>query len=173
MKRWLIVLVVLVALLLPTATFALTTADVVITATPSFISISVSPGTWTVTGTIAASTTENTTTTYFTVTNTSSIITDQTISVNTTDNWTGGTEWIHSDTCVPAANTVGLKANKGGTWGTGDIIVKRIAQSPNLIADNQTATTNYNFGLSIWTPTSFLDGTAKSVTARITAAAAN
>ncbi|MCJ7805210.1 hypothetical protein MUP46_01020 [Patescibacteria group bacterium] len=155
---------------MPTAVFAAKTADVVITATPGYISISVDPGVWN--PSVTESTTENTTTTYFTVTNACTIVTDQTIGVNTTDNWSGGAGWIHSDTCVPAVATVGLKANKGGTWGTSDITVPKIA-SAAMLSDNQTTGGSYQFGLSIWAPTSFLDGDAKVVTTRITAAAAN
>jgi hypothetical protein len=50
--------------------------------------------------------------------------------------------------------------------------VKRTNDTPNLIADNQSATTNYGFGLSLLAPTSFGDGVLKQVTVRITAAAA-
>lgn len=172
MKRILIVLIALAMLLMPPAAFALTTADVTVYATPSYISISVLPITYDFGG-VAPSTADNTTTSAFTVTNGSTIVTDQTISVNTADNWTGGIGWIHSDTATIGADQVGLLANKAGVWGTGDIIVKRIAEVPlGLISDNQTTGGTYDFGLSLLAPTSFGDGVQKEVTVRITAAAA-
>lgn len=172
MKRIFIAFAVLAMLLMPSAAFALTTADVTVYATPSYISISVSPDTHDFGG-VAESTADNTTTSAFTVTNGSTVITDQTISVNTADNWTGGIGWIHSDTATIGADQVGLLANKGGVWGTGDIIVKKIASVPlNLISDNQSTGGTYDFGLSLLAPTSFGDGVQKQVTVRVTAAAA-
>jgi hypothetical protein len=144
---------------------ALTTADVTVTATPSYISISVLPTTNDF-GVVAASSTPSTTTTYFTIDNNSSVVTDQTIAVTTTT-WSGGVTWTHSDTCTPGADTAGLMANKGGTWGTGDIIVKNA--SPNPIAENQPATTDYSFGLKLYAPTSFSDGVQKQIIVRVTA----
>ena len=171
MKRWLVGLIALAMLLMPSAAFALTTADVTVYATPSYISISVLPTTKDFGG-VAPSDNATTITTFFTITNASTVVTDQTIGVTTADNWTGGIGWIHSETAVPGVDTVGLYANKGGTWGAGDIIVKRTNDTPNLLADNQTAITNYGFGLNLLAPTSFSDGVQKQVTVRITAAAA-
>ncbi len=111
---------------------------------------------------------EQTTTTYFTIDNTSGIQTDQTISV-TTSTWAGGVTWTHSDTATAGANQAGLLSNKGGTWGVGDIIVKY--SSPNYIAENQAASTDYSFGLKLIAPTSFTDGVQKTIIVRITAAA--
>src|SRR3972149_7043271 len=117
-------------------------------------------------GIVDVSSTSNTTTSYFTIDNTSTMQTDQTISVTTTT-WSGGVTWTHSDTATAGANTAGLKANKGGTWGTGDVIVKNA--SPNFIAENQAASTDYSFGLSLITPTSHSDGVQKTIVVRITA----
>src|SRR3990172_2403909 len=82
-----------------------------------------------------------------------------------TTTWSGGVTWAHSETATPGADTAGLKANKGGTWGTGDVIVKN--GTPNDIATDQAATTNYQFGLKLWAPTSFGDGVEKSITVRV------
>lgn len=145
--------------------FAATTADVTVTATPQYLAITVAPTTYDF-GVVAASsntTTDNTS--HFTVTNTSSVTTNMTISV-TGATWTGGTVWTHSDTAAPAANTVGLWANAGGTFGTADVIVKNAA--PNQIKTNQAATTNFYFGLDLLAPTSFADGVQKTNTVRIT-----
>lgn len=121
-------------------------------------------------GVVDASATPYTTTSYFTIDNNSSMQTDQTISV-TTSTWGGGAGWTHSENCTPAADTAGLKANKGGDWGTGDIIVKN--SSPNYIAENQQANTDYSFGLKLWAPTSYTISNyqEKSITVRITVAA--
>lgn len=143
------------------------TADISVTATPQLISITVSPTSYDF-GNVAPGATPFTTTTYFTIDNTSNVVTNQTISV-TTSTWSGGIGWTHSDTCTPGANTAGLKANKGGTWGTGDVIVKYT--SPLYIAENQAANTDYSFGLKLWAPTSFGDSVTKSITVRVTAVA--
>ena len=168
MKKLLVAMLLALALMAPgVLALAATTADVTVTATPAFVGISVSP-TSQAYGVIASSARPSTITTYFTITNSSTVQTDQTISVTTTT-WSGGVTWAHSETATPGADTAGLKANKGGTWGTGDVIVKN--GTPNDIATDQAATTNYQFGLKLWAPTSFGDGVEKSITVRVTAAA--
>lgn len=165
-KTLLAMLLALALVVVPAAgVFAATTADVTVTATPAFISISVDIGTHDF-GTVSESATPSTTTSYFTITNSSSVLTDNTVGV-TADTWTGGVTWAHSDTCTPAANTAGLKANQGGTWDTGDVIVKYT--SPNILADDQPITTNWSFGLKLYAPTSFTDSVEKEITVRITA----
>lgn len=129
--------------------------------------ISVSPADYNF-GTVEESSEPYTTTTYFAIDNNSTMQTDQTISV-TTNTWSGGDGWTHSDTATPGANTAGLLANRGGTWGTGDIIVKNI--SPNYIYENCPATTDYSFGLQLLAPTSFSDGVEKQIIVMITAVA--
>lgn len=146
---------------------AATSADITVTATPSYIAISCNQSTYDF-GTVAASATPSTATNWATIDNTSSVQTDQTIAV-TTNTWSGGVTWTHSDTATAGADTAGLSANKGGTWGVGDVIVKYSA--PNYIAENQAATTDYSFGLKLYAPTSFGDGVQKSITVRISAAA--
>ncbi len=148
-----------------TGALALTTADVTVNATPAFVAITCNVSAYNF-GTIAANSTTNTSTAYFGITNTSTVQTDQTISV-TGATWLGGVAWTHSDTATPAADTVGLKSNKAGTWGVSDVIVKNAA--PNFIAENQTASTNYTFGLGLWAPTSFSDGAEKTNTVRVSA----
>ena len=75
----------------------------------------------------------------------------------------------HSWHLISGVATAGLKANRGGTWGTGDIIVKYT--SPNYIYENCPASTDYSFGLELYTPTEFTDGIQKGIIVRITAAA--
>jgi len=117
-------------------------------------------------GIIAESSTPSSATNYFTVTNTSTMQTDQTISVTTTT-WSGGTTWAHNDSGSPGANAAAMKANRGGTWGVGDVVIKNA--SPNYIYENCPATTNYSFGLKLLAPTSFNDGVQKQIIVRITA----
>lgn len=119
-------------------------------------------------GVVAESTTPYTATNYFTIDNTSTMQTDQTIAV-TTSTWSGGVGWTHSDTATPGANQAGLLSNKEGTWGVGDVIVK--FDTPDYIAENQPASTDYGFGLKLIAPTSFGDGVEKAITVRITAVA--
>ena len=169
MRRTLIAILMALALaVVPAAgVFAATTADVTVTATPAFISISVDFTDYDF-GVVAESSTPSSTTSYFTITNTSTVQTDQTIGVTTTT-WSGGIPWDHAEDAVPGPDLAGLKANRGGTWGTGDIIVKNA--SPNYIYENCPASTGYSFGLKLWAPTSFSDGVQKQIVVRITAVA--
>ncbi len=146
---------------------ALTTADVTVTATPSYVAISVDIGTKDF-GVVAESATPSTTTTFFTFDNTSSVQTDQTIGVTTTT-WSGGIPWAHAEDAIPGSDLAGLKTNRGGTWGVGDVIVKNA--SPNYIYENCPATTDYSFGLKLWAPTAFADGVQKQIIVRVSAAA--
>jgi len=167
MKKLLALLVGAALLAIPAIAQAATTADITVTATPQLISISVGPTSYDF-GTVSPSDTPYTSTTYFSLNNTSNVQTDQTISV-TTSSWSGGVGWTHSDTCTPGADTAGMKANRGGTWGTGDIVVKY--SSPNYIYENCPANTGYSFGLKLWAPTSFSDSVQKQITVRVTAVA--
>lgn len=162
-----LVLVLLLVLGLPGPAFAATTADVDVTATPAFVGIACNQSVYDF-GVVVASTTSSTNTGWALITNTSTVQTDQTISV-TTATWAGGVTWTHSDTNTPAEDTAGMLANKGGTWGVGDVIIKNAA--PNYIAENQGATTNYVFGLTLTAPTGYTDGVEKSITVRVSAAA--
>ena len=164
--KFLGILVALLLVLVPVSLVgAATTADVTVSATPQFVSVSVSPTSYGF-GSVATSANYSTSTGYFTITNGSSVQTDQTIAVvNST--WVGGIAWTHSDTGTPDADTAALYSSKNtGAW---NIIVKNA--SPNYIAENQAATTNYQFELRLCTPTSFSDGVLKSNVVRVTAVA--
>ncbi len=146
-----------------------TTADVTVNATGQYLSIAVNNATYDF-GAVAASATPSTGTSYFLITNTSTVTTEHTIKV-TAATWTsGGTGWTHNDAATPGANTVALLANKGGTWGTGDVNVK-YNTAYEKIATSQAATTNYSFGLKLLAPTTFTDGYANQNTVRITVSA--
>lgn len=174
MKRILVGILLVLALVSMTVApaFAATTADVVITVTPSVVAITVSPSADYDFGVQATSATPSTTTSYFTIDNTSTVQTDQTIGVGNAT-WEGGAyDWTHAEDAAPGSEIVGMKANKGGTWGVSDIIVK--LGTPNFIAENQAATTDYSYGLKMWVPTAFNaaeTGTQKTNTVRVSAAA--
>lgn len=160
-------LALMLLFLVPTPVAADTYADVAVNATPAYISITVAPAGYNF-GTLATSSTTNTTDDYFTMTNSSTIATNITISV-TGATWTGGTAWTHAEDGVPGADTVGLNSTtEAGGWGTG-VIVKNAA--PLTLQTNLAAITNLKFGLSIRAPTSFSDGVEKQNTVRLTAAA--
>jgi hypothetical protein len=166
MKKTLVAILIALALVaVPTAALAASSADVTVTATPTFVSISASPGSFDF-GAVSEGDTPSSTTSYFTVTNNSSVATDNTVSV-TSATWTGGVAWNHSDTGTAGADTAALLANKGGAWGVGDVIVKNSA--PNVLAASQASKTNWGFGLKLLAPTSFSDDVQKTNTVRITA----
>lgn len=149
----------------PHIVFALTTADVTVNATPAYVSISCNVSFYNF-GTVAASSTTNTTTSYFGITNASTVQTDQTIGV-TAATWSGGDGWSHDDGGTAGDNITAIYANRGGTWGTGDIIVKYA--SPNYVYENCPITTNYDFGLSLQAPTVLYDAAEKTITVRVSA----
>lgn len=167
--RWLWAFILVAALFFGYAApvSAATDADVTVTATPEYIAISDNVSAYDF-GVVSASSTSNTSTSYVGITNGSSVQTDITISV-TGATWTGGVAWTHSDTATPGADTVGLLSNRGGSWGTGDVIVKNA--SPNYIYENCAALTDFDYGIGLHAPTSFSDGVEKSNTLRVTAAA--
>jgi len=143
---------------------ALDTADVTVNATPAFVEISVNASSYNF-GTVAASSTTNTSVGYFGITNGSTVQTDQTISV-TTATWSGTEGWLHSDAGTAGDNTTAMFSNNT-TWGVSDVTIKNAA--PNYIQENLPALTSYDFGLSLWAPTVLYDGSEKTITVRISA----
>lgn len=166
--RQLLALVFVATLMIATTVPAVaSTDDLTVTATPTHISISVAPTPYDFT-TVAASSTPSTAENHFTVTNGSTVAIDVTIFV--TGDWTGGVGWDHSDTATAGADTAGLAANQDGTWGTGDVIVKKTeGAGHSKIVTAQAAGVDFNFGLKLYAPTSFSDGAEKSVTVRLSA----
>lgn len=162
-----LVLGLLLVLVVASPALALTTADVDVTATPAYVTISCNQTVYNF-AVVAASSTPSTTTAWATITNGSTVQTDQTIGV-TTATWAGGVTWTHSDTNTPGENTAGMVTNRGGTWGVSDVIIKY--DTPNYIYENCPASTGYSFGLKLYAPTSFTDGVEKSITVRVSAAA--
>lgn len=169
MKRFILSLVLALVLILGTAAAvsAATTADVTITFTPATIDISDDAAEYDF-GAVTDSSEPYTPTDEVAITNNSNIQTDITISV-TAATWTGGNAFTHSDTATPGADTVGLKSNRGGSWGSGDVIVKY--SSPNYIYEDCPASTNFDYGLKLYAQTSASDAVEKTNTVRISAAA--
>ena len=167
MKKLLALVFVAVLMIAATVPAVADTTDLTVTATPTHLSIDVAPTPYDFL-TVAASATPSTAEDHFTVTNGSTVAIDVTIYV--TGDWTGGVGWTHSDTATAGADTAGLTANQDGTWGVGDVIVKK-SSAYNTIVTSQAATTDFDFGLKLYAPTSFSDGVEKSVTVRLSASA--
>ncbi len=172
MKKQLVSIGLALALLLVMVTpvQAATTADVTVTATPSYIAIAdnttaINFNTY---GSIVESATVDTPQALVGITNTSSIQTDMTIAV-VNDTWTGGTVWTHSNTATAGADTIGLySSNNTGAYG---IVVQTLSGSPQFIYENAPAGQNFSYELRLKVPTSFSDGVQKTNTVRVTAAA--
>lgn len=147
---------------------AVTTANITITVTPGVIGISCNASTL-VLGTVLVNTTSNTSTSHFGITNSSTIEADFTIAV-TGNTWTGGsTAWTHSDAATAGVDQCGMNSNRGGTWGTGDVVVKYA--SPNYIYEDCALLTDFDFGLSMVMPTSSTVNDQKTNVVQVTVAA--
>lgn len=146
--------------------FAATTQDVTVTATPTFISIANAPATYDF-GAVAASSTPATAQAYFTITNGSSVPIDITIGAQTA-NWTGGVGWVHDDTGAgAAADTAGLmSSNNTGAY---NIAVHNV--TPQELTADVPVSTNPQWELKLYSPSSFADGAEKTMVVRLTAAA--
>ena len=168
MKKYLLSLLLALALVVGPviSVLAATDADVTVTATPAYVAITDNATTYDF-GTISASANYTTSTALVAITNTSSVQTDITIGV-TTNTWSGGVTWTHSETATAGADTVGLVSNNA-TFGVSDVIVKYTA--PNFIYENCPAGIDFTYGLKLVAPSSFGDGVQKSVIVRITAVA--
>lgn len=142
--------------------------EVEVTATPEYISIEVidpTPAEYDF-GPVATSATPYTTINFFTVDNTSSVVTD--VKIYVTGDWTGGSGWTHADDGNPGDKIAGLYAGKDDEDDLFDVIVKKSVEY-NLIADDQEANTDWYFGLKLYAPTIFYDGVEKVNTVKLTA----
>jgi hypothetical protein len=162
-------LVIGVLLMYPaTSAIAATSQDVTVTATPSFISISNTPGSYDF-GLISESGTPNTGTGHFTVTNTSTVDTDISIGC---DGWSGGASpWTYG---ASAADTARLLASAtqggtGGSGGAGSYDVTAPSGSTALLCDGLTASTGFAWELQLEAPSSFGHGDQQTTTVTITA----
>ena len=159
---WAIALTLILTMAIPA--FAATNADVTVTAAGAYVSYTANQTSYAF-GTIAASSTTNTTGTWVLFTNTSSVSTN--ISVKMLANtWTSsGSGWTHSDS-ASNNNTVAMKANSSNstTWATSVFI--KYSASFSEIGTAIAANSNYASGLSLLAPTIFTDGASNNNTIR-------
>ena len=184
----LVMLVAIISLLPINHAFAATSQSVTVTATPSFISISNAPGTWTINGITGDSRIDTSTTYYsnplgdttspsdpvtagecqFTITNTSNIAID--ITVNFED-FTGGDAMTNGNSGSAGASTFGAYSyHEGMTYSTGKVVAK--ATGSGALKTNLAASTNLKWGVAISTQTDdWSSGDAMTSTVTVTATA--
>jgi hypothetical protein len=154
---------VMLTLVAPLSAMAATTADVVVTADPSYIAITNTPSTWSI-GAVIAGTEKSTAVNYFTANNTGSITSNISIAaILTSGNWSGGNGWIHSNTATAGADTAGMKSSID-SWSTNVTVAATAAWLKTGLA---TATTQ-TWALAFLAPTSYSDGVQKTMTVRLT-----
>jgi hypothetical protein len=147
---------------------AATSQDVIVTATPGFVSISNSPGTYNF-GTISAGSTNNTGIDYFTIANNSTVAMD--ISINCTG-WSGGaTPWTYG---VPGVDTANLTASSGnstggGSTGAGNYDIDVPVGTGELLIDAVAVGVDPNWELQLNAPTSMTFVDEQTTTVTITA----
>lgn len=168
-KRILITLLLVITLnmLWVVPAVAATSATVTVTYTVEYLDISDNVTTYDF-GLVATSSETASLTAYFGVTDSSSVQTDNTISV-TGATWTNGTAHTHSNTATPGADTVGVKASDGDA--AFDVVVETDAGSPNYIKENNAAGADWSYEIKLYAPTSTSDGVEKTNTLKITVAA--
>lgn len=168
-KRILITFLLVIALnmLWVVPAMAATSATVTVTYTVEYLEISDNVTDYDF-GNVATSSTTDSLTAYFGITDSSSVQTDNTISV-TGATWTGGTAHTHDNTGTPGADTVGLLSSDGdAAW---DVVVETDAGSPNFIKENNAAGADWSYEIELKAPTSTSDGVEKTNTLKITVAA--
>ena len=186
MKRLLISFVLAVALLVVPIAGALAATDTVtVTATPSFLGITNSPGNWILNGITGDSVIESATTYYanplgdtaapsatvlagecrFTITNTSSVPTYVVIDIG---DFTGGSDpMTNSDAGTNGAGVFGAFSWYEGMTYSSKVIAQTTG-SDNL-TDNLAANTNLNWGMEVLTQTdAWTGGTSSTATITIT-----
>lgn len=142
---------------------AATTQDITVSATPAFISISNAPNSFNF-GVVAASSTPNTTTDWFTITNTSTVAID--VDIRAVTGWEGGAnDWSWG----PAGVDTGRLEASAGT-GLYDLVITNVDTDYELI-DNLAALTDDDWELELIAPSSFTYGNAQQITVRLTASA--
>lgn len=171
--------------------FAATSDDITVTATPTFISISITQNTWTINGIDGDSKVDKNTTyysnadgasgdvtapsatvlaveCYFEVTNTSNVITDLTANLPA---FTGGDAMDNIDTGYATNDADSFGAStyiEGATWPTGHVILK--AATSAAMKEDLAATTAQKFGVAIKMPSGdWTSGSAMTGTITVTA----
>ena len=141
--------------------FAATTADVTVTATPAFVGIENSPDNFNF-ETVVANTDEDTTETYFTLTNVSNVAVNTTIACTV---WSGTRSWAYG---AAGADTGQLEFTFDGSSYT---VVPAPPASAVTFKDDIAAYGTQSWGLQLDTPTSFTHGYQQTTTVTITASA--
>jgi hypothetical protein len=166
MKRTLIAIAMALALvLIPVGSaFAATTADVTVTATPGFVSITNAPDSWDA-GTIIKDTDVDTGVHYFTITNASTVAMDINIACDGWTSWTYG---------APATDTGQLKASSanggtGGSTGEGDYDITVPNGGGSLLCNGVAVSTNPTWELQLDAPTDFTNVDVQTSTVTLTA----
>lgn len=147
---------------------AATTQDITVNATPEYITISNAPSSFDF-GVVAESSTENTGSGHFTVTNGSSVNID--ISINCTAWSSAGSTWTYND---PGADTGNLDASSanggvGGSTGAGNYDISVPNGAGTLLCDNVTTVTNPTWELQLDAPTSFTYADEQEITVTLLA----
>jgi len=83
------------------------------------------------------------------------------VAIYVTGDWTGATNWTHSDECMPGVNTAGLRAIVEDSNGHTSVIVKKSAPY-NYIVTDLAPGGDCNFALEFYAPTAFGDYTQKT-----------
>ena len=137
-----------------------TSQDVTVTATPSYISINNTPGSFDF-ALVTEGGTPNTTTSWFSVTN------DSTVNINASvgsNGWSGTTAWTYG---ASAPDTGQLKASDGD--GLYDVTVP--SGSSALLHTTVVAGTDFTWELQLDCPSTFSHGAEQTTTVTISAAA--
>lgn len=154
--------VVMMILIAPSIALAATTADVVVTATPTYIALTNTPSTYDFAG-VLEGVNKNTSATYFTANNTGTVTSNISITaILTGGNWSGGKGWIHSNTATAGAEQAGLIASIDA-WTTNI----SVSSTATWFKVGLVAATTQTWGLTLVTPTVFGDGVQKTMTVRL------
>lgn len=158
-----LLVVIMLMLVAPSIALAATTADVTVTATPTYIAMTNTPPTYDF-GALVAGVNKASASTTFTANNTGSVTSNiSIIAILTGGNWSGGEGWIHSNVGTAGASQAGLIAGLSG-W-VGNVTVSSTSQ---WFKTGLAAATTQQWGLEIQTPTSFGDGVQKQMVVRLT-----
>jgi hypothetical protein len=160
-KTLIAILIALALVVIPVGSaLAATTADVTVTATPTFISITNSPSSYDF-GVVAESSTPNTGETNFTITNSSSVAIDTTIKCN---GWgTPPDKWSYGPS---GPDTGQLNASNGSG---GFTISVPVDPTTAALHSNVAVGNNPQWGLQLTAPSSFSFGAQQTTTVTISA----
>ena len=164
MRKTLLAILLAVALaLIPVGSaFAANSDTVTVTATPGFVSITVTPDTYDF-AVVYPDTDEDTVAgTPFTVNNSSTVDMDLTIEC---DGWTGGPGWTYADTAGIDTGSLNFSTNDGVLW-------TYLPETPTtaVLASDVTPATSPTFDLQLDAPTDFTYGDVQTTTVTVTAA---